>query len=141
VNSKQSGNQLENEVSRLLNAASIPHTREDTIKGKRKGSVDFILDNPKAYIECKRYTSTLSFKYDSEDHDIKWSQLIILFKKHLEGYTSGLIVQESIDNRLYFIHIKDFMTWWITNTKKSLNLLDVQRIGSEIGNIKELVGE
>lgn len=150
MNSKQSGNKLENEVKRLLDLASIPYEQENTENGRKSGSVDFKLKNPVAYLECKRFTDNLSVKLDSEDHDIKWSQVIFLFGKHTENAKrkvknekdktiAGFIVQESTDNRLYFIHIQDFIAWWMVSIKKSLNLADVQRIGNEVGNIREIV--
>ncbi len=139
---KQVGNDLETEVAKLLDEASIPYLQESTVSSGRKrvkGSVDFVLKNPIAYIECKAYTKSISYKYDSEIHDIHWSQLLILHKKHIEGYVSGLILKENTDKRLYFIRIEEFMKNWLVSSKKSLNLADVQRIGSEIGNIRELV--
>jgi len=139
---KQVGNDLETQVAKLLDAASIPYIQESTVSSGRKrvkGSIDFTLKNPIAYIECKAYTKSISYKYDSEIHDITWSQLLILHKKHKEGYTSGLILKENTDRRLYFIRIEDFMSNWITSSKKSLNLADVQRIGTEVIDIRELI--
>jgi len=141
---KQVGNDLEKEVAELLNKAGIPYVQESTVTSGRKrskGGVDFILKNPLGMLECKRFTKLLTVKLGSEDHDLKWSQVIILYREYMKGNVSGLVVQETNDKTLYFIHINDFMGWWIVNTKKSLNLTDVKEMGIKILDIKDIVGK
>lgn len=130
--SKTVGNDLENQVKKLLEHSKIPYVQEHTvnIKGTRtKGSVDFILKNPVGYIECKCFTKRISFKLKSEIHDIKWSQVEFLYKKHLEGCFSGFIFKEHTDNRLIFVHVSDFIFHWTNTLAKSFNLREVLNMG------------
>lgn len=143
LSSKVVGNELENEVKELLIASGIPFKQESTVNMARKrvkGSVDFILENPIGFIECKKFTQRITFKYKSEDHDIKWSQIEFLHRKYLEGYLAGFILKENSDNRLIFVCISDFMRRWINVSSKSINVKQALSIGRIITNCEFVRG-
>ena len=105
---------------------------------RTKGSIDFILENPEGYIECKRFTDRITYSLNSEQHDIKWSQIEFLHKKYLEGHLAGFIFQETYDKRLIFVHIRDFVIHWIKTSAKSMNVKQALIIGREITDFKFL---
>lgn len=131
-NSKTSGNALEKDFALLLENSGIPYTQENTMSQfcKRvKGSVDFVTKNPVGYFECKAFTDRLTFKLNSEKHDVKWSQITFLNKKILLGFKAGLVIRENTDKRLIFVDVKDFLTLWTNTTSKSINLNTALKIG------------
>lgn len=107
---------------------------------RTKGSIDFILENPEGYIECKRFTKSLTFGFKSETLKLKWSQVEFLSKKSYEGHLAGIVIQETSDKRLIFVHIRDFVCWWINGSAKSLNVQQALSIGREIDGF-EFVNE
>jgi len=133
---KTVGNQTESIASEWLSKYNCK--QEDTMRNTRtrsKGSIDFEGDT--VAIEVKHFTGLLTFKYKSEDHDIKWSQIEYLNRKSTEGKVSGLLITE--DNKtFYFIPMCSFMIWWIDCNRKSINADIADNIGAEVHNKQEL---
>jgi len=139
---KSKGNDLENEVKHLLNLAGIPYEQESTMgeHGRRvSGSVDFIIKNPEGYIECKRYTKSITFKVNSNQHDIKWNQICFLSQRR--SSESGFIFQETNDKGLYYMNITKFLEVWANSNKSSMNLGDIKEHGTLIEDFKWLIKE
>ena len=131
-NAKAVGNDFESLILKMLDDAGIPYIQESTVTGSKKrvgGGVDISTKNPICFFECKRYTKSLSFKFNSEDHDLKWSQIKLLMKKRNEGRLSGLFIQETSDSDIVFIEITKFMLWYANNTRLSINADISKQIG------------
>lgn len=130
--SKVVGNDFESLILSMLDDAGIPYVQESTVTGSKKrvgGGVDISTKNPVCFFECKRYTKSLSFKLNSEDHDLKWSQIQLLMKKRNEGYLSGLFLKEASSEEIVFIEITKFMLWYANNTRLSINYEISKQIG------------
>jgi len=128
---KTVGNTTETIVEEWFKALNIPVTRENTMSNTRtrvKGSVDFTSDL--LAIEVKRFTKSLSFKVNSEDHDLKWSQIGILNKARMKGKLAALLITED-DVNFLFIKIENFLHWFSNNNRKSITY----DIGLQIGYV------
>lgn len=138
-NSKAVGNDFESLILKMLDDAGIPYIQESTVTGSKKrvgGGVDISTKNPICFFECKRYTKLLSFKFGSEDHDLKWSQIQILMKKRNEGHLSGLLLQEASNDEIVFVEITAFMLWYANNTRMSINSVISKQIGRVVGDME-----
>jgi len=122
-------------VAKMLEDASIPYEWEETLyhKGRKKGGVDFVTGYAK--IECKHYTKRLTYKANSEDHDIKWSQVAILNQHSMNGLKAGFIVREQTDERLLWLPVRELLKHYISTGKKSITLKEVEKIGTEINDV------
>lgn len=124
---KTVGNETESIVTPWLSDYNCK--QEDTMRNTRtrsKGSIDFEGDT--VAIEVKHFTKLLTFKYKSEDHDIKWSQIEYLNKKHVESKVSGLLITEN-NQTFVFIPISSFIKWWIDIKRKSISIDIAKEIG------------
>ena len=130
------GRELEKKVAAMLEDAKIPYKWEDTLfhKGRRKGGIDFKTDY--AWIECKHFTDRLTYKLNSESHDIKWSQVCILNKHRLEGKTGGFILREEADNSILWLDIERFLNHYTDSEKKSINIEELKEIAEEIKDME-----
>lgn len=137
--SKQAGNELECIIAKWLEEAGIPYTQEKTMSeiGRRTaGKVDFVLKNPEGYLECKRYTDRITLKLNSQQHDIKWSQICLLSKAGKKTPLTGFLFQETKDLNIYFMHIDAFIDFWSSSKKSSLNLNDIKENADLITDFK-----
>jgi len=134
---KSTGNETESIVEKWFQELGVPCKRENTMANTRtrsKGSVDFIGDT--FAIEVKHFTKLLTFKYKSEDHDIKWSQIEYLSKAS-EDKVRGLLITE--DNITFiFIHVNNFIKWWIDINRKSINIDIAKSIGYAVTSKEDL---
>jgi len=135
---KTVGNETESIVESWYQEAGILYKREDTMRNTRtrsKGSVDFESDT--SAVEVKKFTKLLTFKYKSEDHDLKWSQIEYLNKQEIKGKVAGILISEN-NIEFVFIRISNFIKWWTDNTRKSINLDIAKSIGCVVLNSKDL---
>jgi hypothetical protein len=138
-NSKAVGNDFESLILKMLDDAVVPYIQESTVTGSKKrvgGGVDIVTKNPICFFECKRYTKSLSFKLNSNEHDLKWSQIQLLMKKRNEGHLSGLLLQEESDSKIVFVEIMAFMLWYANNTRMSINSEISKKIGRVVDDMK-----
>lgn len=136
---KAKGNDFESLILRMLDDASVPYVQESTVTGSKKrvgGGVDIMTKNPICFFECKRYTKSLSFKFGSEDHDLKWSQIQLLMRKRNEGHLSGLLLQEASNDEIVFVEITAFMLWYANNTRLSITSEISKQIGKVVTDMK-----
>ena len=139
--SKKIGNELENIVAQMLNQAQIPYSQETTttsLKTRCKGNVDFKCYNPLAYLECKRFTKLISYKLNSENTDIKWSQIQFLNKARISNAKAGFILREATHQELYYLSIESFIEHYCSNKKNSINLNDLKKIAQVITDLEFL---
>lgn len=129
------GKELEKQVAKMLDEAGKRYEWEDTLRhgGRKKGGVDFV--TPYSKIECKHFTKQLTYKVNSEDHDIKWSQICILNQHAINGLMAGLIVREETDNRMIWLPVKSLLKHYISTGKKSINLSEIEELGRVIENL------
>ncbi len=133
---KTVGNQTESIASEWLSKYNCK--QEDTMRNTRtrsKGSIDF--EGDKVAVEVKHFTTLLTSKHKSEEHDTKCSQIEYLNKQELKGKVSGLLITEN-NITFYFIPMNGFMMWWIDCNRKSINADIAKNIGIEIHNKQEL---
>jgi len=126
---KTVGNKTESIVSTWFSELGINIKQEDTMRNTRtrnKGGIDF--ENDSIAIEVKHFTKSLTVKYKSEDHDLKWSQVELLNKKAIKGKISGLLITED-NETFYFIGIVNFILWWVDCKRKSINADIAKEIG------------
>lgn len=121
---KAVGNDAEKLIDDLAHAAGLQWDSETVVDGARrriKGAVDRIYhlrDGRKLFAEIKysgdgRYT----YRLNSEEHDIKWSQIARLMREYLSGNEAGLIFVTRSEAPV-FVHIRDFINWY-TETKSA----------------------
>ena len=130
------GKELEERVARMLEDAGIPYQWENTLyhKGRKKGGIDFKTDT--IWIECKHFTDRLTYKVNSEDHDIKWSQVCMLNNHNMNGQKAGFIVRELRDRRILWLPIKSFLKHYISSKKKSITVDELEGISTEIKDME-----
>jgi recombination protein U len=87
--------------------------------------------NPYLYsIENKsKATDSLSWTLDvkTKGKDIKAQQLLSLWENYNKGLIAGLLINFRDVNETYFLHIKDFMNFAASTTKRSINRSDVKK--------------
>jgi len=136
--SKTFGNETEAIIEGWFNALGLPCKRENTMSNTRtrvKGSVDFTSDI--MAIEVKKFTGLLSFKANSNVHDLHWDQVGILNKARMNGKIAALIITEDNINFL-FIRIENFLKYYCDTTRKSINFEIGKTIGYVIKNKEDL---
>lgn len=131
ISAKTQGNKTEAIVESWLQELGIQYKQENTMRNTRtrsKGGIDFL--GPDIAIEVKRFTKYLTFKVNSNVHDLHWEQICILFKAYRSGKKAGILITEDDETFLY-IPIQSFMSWFSDNTRKSITF----DIGAKIGHI------
>jgi len=138
ISAKTAGNRTEAIVESWLQELGIQYKQENTMRNTRtrsKGSVDFI--GPDIAIEVKRFTKYLTFKVNSNVHDLHWDQICILYKAYHAGKKAGILITENDEDFLY-IPIECFMEWFSNNTRKSITFDIGAKIGYVVRNTEDL---
>lgn len=130
---KTQGNEAESIIESWLQLAGVEFKRENTQKGRRKGSVDF--EGELICFDVKKYTDRLTVSFKSEQHDIKWSQIEYLFEN--KNKVSGLICTEDCLT-FYFVDISVFISWWIESNIKHLKTSDIENMGVKMACWEDL---
>ena len=130
---KTQGNEAENIIESWLQLAGVEFKRENTQKGRRKGTVDF--DGELICFDVKKYTYRLTFAFKSDAHDIKWQQIEYLYQNR--NKVSGLICTEDCLT-FYFVDISVFISRWLETSTKHLKSSEIDDIGVKITCYEDL---
>lgn len=144
VSGATQGKIFEEEVFTMLDNASIPYRKEETLSsGKRrkkdkKCDLEAILDDKSMFIELKTLWDDKALEYDLYNHgldcNLKYHQikamdyLVIKFRPHTK-------IEEP---EMYRVSKLDFFMWAITVKKKSASLKDFRKIGTLIEGMEWL---
>lgn len=138
---KAVGNDAEKLVDEIAHAAGLQWSSEsvvDSAKRRSKGGVDRVYHlsgGRKLYAEIKfskdgRYT----YKANSEAHDIKWTQIGILNKAHMDGHEAGFIFVTP-DRTPVFVRISDFMRRYTETMVSHIKFAEAEAIGVKMDDM------
>lgn len=135
------GNDAESIIDTMAAEAGLTWNTETTVdraRRRKSGSVDrrYKLDDGREFvIEIKHMnTGIYSYKLNSDDHKIKWSQIQILWKEHLKGNEAGFIFMTT-DKPPVFVHITDFMAHYTESRHNHIKYSEAELRGLRVDNM------
>lgn len=136
------GKEFENQIKDSIPKDVFYYRLKDPAQsfGQDSTSTRFSLTNPFDFFMYKfphlysienksTVTKALSWTLDKKvkGKNIKANQILELYEAYKKGLISGFLFNFRIENKTYFMHIKDFMDFIKKTDKHSINMEDVKQ--------------